>query len=101
MRAKMDEFLGELHREFGLKSRLYAVLGGPYVHWKIRREQKHLDAGGTYEPPTFYDRNAAVVDNPAAVPCRYVTPTCPAENLPVLGPHVELPVEEPQPVTVG
>jgi len=35
------------------------------------------------------------------VPCRYVTPTCPAEHLPVLGPHVELPVEEPQPVTVG
>jgi len=102
MRAKMDEFLRDLHREFGIKSRLFAALGGPYVHWKIRREQRYLDAGGTYEPPTFYDRNAAVLDNPAAALCRYVTPACPAaEDLPLPSPHVGMPVEEPEPVGVG
>jgi radical SAM superfamily enzyme YgiQ (UPF0313 family) len=101
MRAKMDKFLSELHREFGLKSRLYSVLGGPYVHWRLRREQKYLDAGGTYEPPTFYDRNAAVSDNPAAEPCRYVTADCPAEEPAVPPPHAEAPVEEPEPVEVG
>ena len=31
MRAKMDAILKDLHREFGLKSRFYAAVGGRYV----------------------------------------------------------------------
>lgn len=59
MQAKMDALLGELYREFGLKSRLFAAVGGPYVHWKILREEKRLAQGWTYEPPTFYECNEA------------------------------------------
>ena len=74
MYAKMSALLDELHREFGWKSRLYSALGGRYVFWKIRQEEKRLAAGWTYEPPTFYERNAAVVDNPAAALCQSVNP---------------------------
>jgi hypothetical protein len=73
MRAKMAALLKELREEFGWKSRLMSFLGGPYVYWKLRREEKRLAAGWTYEPPTFYEKNAACHDA-AAAPCRYVTP---------------------------
>ena len=49
-----------LHAEFGWKSRLSSALGGRWVLRKIRKEEKRLAAGWTYEPPTFYERNAAV-----------------------------------------
>jgi hypothetical protein len=65
--------LKELRAEFGWKSRLVSLLAGPYVYWKLRREEKRLAAGWTYEPPTFYEKNAACHDA-AAAPCRYVTP---------------------------
>jgi len=102
--AQASELVRDIHREFGLKSRLFTLLGGPYVHWRIRREEKRLAAGHTYEPPTFYDRNAAVADNPQAEPCRYVTPTVVPQTLPVYAaPPVAMPVEEAveEPVTVG
>jgi hypothetical protein len=73
MRAKMAGLLKELKREFGWKSRLMSLVGGPYVYWKILREEKRLAAGWTYEPPTFYEKNCACHDA-AADPCRYVTP---------------------------
>ena len=42
---------------------------------KIRKEEKRLAAGFSYEPPTFYERNAAVTDRPevplAAPPRRW------------------------------
>ena len=74
--AKMSHLLKEMHREFGWTSRLCAALGGPYVLWKIRQEERRLAAGWTYEPPTFYEVNDAVRpgDRPAASPCRYVVP---------------------------
>jgi hypothetical protein len=50
MRAKIDAILKDLHREFGLKSRFYSAVGGPYVLWKMRREERRLDRGWTYEP---------------------------------------------------
>jgi hypothetical protein len=73
MRAKMAALLKELHKEYGWKSWLMSLLAGPYVYWKLRREEKRLAAGWTYEPPTFYEKNAACHDA-SAVPCRYVTP---------------------------
>ena len=75
MRAKMSALLKDLHREFGLKSRFAALVGGPYVSWTIGREVKRLAAGWTYEPPTFYESNAACIgpdgaDPAGAVPCQ-------------------------------
>ena len=73
MRAKMAALLKELHEEFGWKSRLMSLLAGPYVYWKLLREEKRLAAGWTYEPPTFYEKNVPCHDA-TADPCRYVTP---------------------------
>jgi len=66
MRAKMSEILRGLHSEFGWKARVTAAIGGPYVLWKLRREEKRLAAGWTYEPPTFYEVNEYVNSQVAA-----------------------------------
>ena len=58
LQAKMSDLLRKLYAEFGLKSRLAPAAGGPYVLWNLRREQRRLDAGWTYEPPTFHETNA-------------------------------------------
>ena len=74
--AKMSGLLEEMNRAFGWTSRLFAAIGGPYVLWKIRQEERRLALGWTYEPPTFYDVNDAVKpgDCTSASRCYYVTP---------------------------
>jgi hypothetical protein len=72
MHAKLSALLAELISEFGWKARLFAAVGAPYVVWNIRREAKRLASGWTYEPPTFYEKNAACTDHPEAQPCRAV-----------------------------
>ena len=77
MNAKISAILDELYRQFGWQSRAFAGLGGPYVSWKMRQEEKRLANGWTYEPPTFYERNYAGSDlahSGNASPCRFVTP---------------------------
>jgi radical SAM superfamily enzyme YgiQ (UPF0313 family) len=89
VRARVSELLDELCRVFGLKARLAALVGGPYLYWKIRREEKRLRRGWTYEPPTFFETNhpellapAGGNGSPAAAGggptmpgrCRFVTP---------------------------
>jgi hypothetical protein len=73
LRAKMAGLLNELHAEFGWKSRIASLAGGAYVYWKLLREKKRLNAGWTYEPPTFYEKNAECQNTSAAF-CRYVVP---------------------------
>jgi radical SAM superfamily enzyme YgiQ (UPF0313 family) len=78
MRAKMDAILRELYREFGLKSRFYAAFGGRFLNWTVRREERRLARGWTYEPPTFYERNEAAQqsaspDSPKAAVCKAVS----------------------------
>ncbi|MCL5742674.1 MAG: radical SAM protein [Acidobacteria bacterium] len=46
----------EIAREFGAFSDLTAKLLGPVLLWTSRREQKLLEQGRTYEPPTFIER---------------------------------------------
>ncbi len=94
LRAKMDALLKDLHREFGLKSRFYAAVGGRYVYWKMRREEKRLARGWTYEPPTFYERNEAAQrlasgDGPPATLCRPLT--CRGAGLPTVAAAAGLP----------
>jgi hypothetical protein len=74
LRDKLSALLADLHREFGWKARLFGFLGGRWLLRRIRREEENLAAGWTYEPPTFYERNAAVTDNPAAELCRCTQP---------------------------
>ena len=46
----------EIEHEFGLKSRLASSVLGPLLWWTSNREEKRLDRGVTYEPPTFVER---------------------------------------------
>jgi hypothetical protein len=57
--ARVTSVLNDLHQEFGLKTRLLAPILGRYILGKVRKEQQRLDANWTYEPPTFYEKNAA------------------------------------------
>jgi radical SAM superfamily enzyme YgiQ (UPF0313 family) len=74
MAAKMKALRNDLNREFGLKSRLASLYGRFYVYRKVRQEEKRLAEGWTYEPPTFYERNAHCTDNPQAALGKYATP---------------------------
>ena len=57
MRAQMGAILDELHAEYGLKSRFYSLVGGWYLKRKIRKEEKRLATGWTWEPQTWYEKN--------------------------------------------
>jgi hypothetical protein len=56
---KMDELLTMLYEEFGWKTRLIAALIGRYVYVSLKKEERRLANGWTYEPPSFYEKNAA------------------------------------------
>jgi radical SAM superfamily enzyme YgiQ (UPF0313 family) len=73
---KFIALLKEMKTEFGWRSSLIASLGGRYVLGKIRREEKRLARGWTYEPPTFYEVNDAVAaeDSDGISRCSYITP---------------------------
>jgi hypothetical protein len=87
--VRMTALLREMKREFGLKSSLFAAVGGPYVLRKIRSEEARLSKGWTYEPPTFYEINdaARLEDFPGASRCFYVIP-----QVPCLEAHGKYPV---------
>jgi radical SAM superfamily enzyme YgiQ (UPF0313 family) len=74
MYAKISALLRDLHAEYGWKSRIYSSIGGPLVLRQIRKEEKRLASGWTYEPPTFYERNATVGDRPEADLCQSALP---------------------------
>jgi hypothetical protein len=46
----------EIGREFGFVSRMVSRALGPVLLWSARREERRLDAGQTYEPPTIIER---------------------------------------------
>jgi radical SAM superfamily enzyme YgiQ (UPF0313 family) len=58
--AKISRILTDIYHEFGLKSRLAAPLIGRYLRFMMRREDRRLRQGWTYEPPTFYETNQMV-----------------------------------------
>ena len=59
MVASLDALLKDLYKTFGIKTRVMAPLIGRYLHANLKREEKRLSAGWTYEPPCFYEKNAA------------------------------------------
>ena len=54
--GRIRELRMEVGREFGWASRMVTKLAGPVVRWSLRREEKRLKAGWTYEPPTIIER---------------------------------------------
>ena len=59
--ARITSTLKEIHREFGLKSRLITPFVGRYLGIMIAREERRLKRGWTYEPPTFYETKPSVL----------------------------------------
>jgi hypothetical protein len=57
MHQKMSEVLRDLRSNFGIKSWFFSTVGGRYVYWKMKQEQRRLAQGWTYEPPMFLKRN--------------------------------------------
>ena len=68
LHAKMSQLLREIYNQLGWTARIAGTLGGPYVFWKIRQEERRLASGWKYEPPTFYEKNsvAAAMNSSAA-----------------------------------
>ena len=61
MASKMDELLKDIYRTFGWKTRAVAPFIGMYACAAIKLEEKRLANGWKYEPPTFYEKNAAAL----------------------------------------
>jgi radical SAM superfamily enzyme YgiQ (UPF0313 family) len=53
---KIGKLRTELKREFGLKAHILGHLAGQVLSRLIRREEKRLESGWTYEPPLFVER---------------------------------------------
>ena len=60
----ISRILEELYAEFGWKARLAAPIVGRYLYHTLCREERRLQNGYTYEPPTFFETNSA--DGPEA-----------------------------------
>jgi radical SAM superfamily enzyme YgiQ (UPF0313 family) len=61
MEEKMDSFLHELYKEFGWKTKIIANLAGRYIYRSLKKEEKRLAHGFTYEPSSFYEKNRAAL----------------------------------------
>jgi radical SAM superfamily enzyme YgiQ (UPF0313 family) len=90
MMKKMESLLKGLYNTFGLLTRIAAPVIGRYVYHTIKREERRLARGWTYEPDSFYEKNAAAIalekSDPAKI--KFKAPriewvTC--ENAPVPG----------------
>jgi len=67
-----DRLLADIYTAFGWKTRLIAPLIGRYVLNRLRKEEERLAAGGSYEPNSFCEKNAAalVLEKTAATEVR-------------------------------
>jgi len=54
--SKIRTLRREIEDEFGAATRLVRALTGPVLLWTSKREDRRLQRGKTYEPPTFIDR---------------------------------------------
>jgi hypothetical protein len=61
MAGKMDALLKDLYNAFGLRARLCAPVAGRFLTITMRREERRLANGWTYEPKTHYEKNPAAV----------------------------------------
>jgi radical SAM superfamily enzyme YgiQ (UPF0313 family) len=56
----ISQILEELYAEFGWKARLAAPIVGRYFYHMLQREERRLQNGWTYEPPTYYETNSDI-----------------------------------------
>ena len=58
---KLASLLGDIYLEFGWLPRISAPLIGRYLYITMKREEKRLGNGWTYEPKTFCEKNPAAL----------------------------------------
>ena len=68
MAAKMNSLLQEIYETFGWKTRIIAPLAGRYVYAVLKKEERRLADGWTYEPDCFYEKNTAALALENALP---------------------------------
>jgi radical SAM superfamily enzyme YgiQ (UPF0313 family) len=82
MAARLDALLTDLYRASGIAARIVAPLVGRYLSHMMKREERRLADGWTYEPQTFYEKNpaaqkagaqSAAPHAPTAATARWVT----------------------------
>ncbi|MDP3921184.1 MAG: cobalamin-dependent protein [Candidatus Omnitrophota bacterium] len=59
--ARINTVLIDIKKEFGLKARLATPIVGRVILAKLRKEDRRLRQGLTYEPPTFYEVNRGMI----------------------------------------
>ncbi len=62
MARKMDKLLQDIYAEFGWKTRLAGPITGAYALRSIKREEKRLARGWTYEPACSFEKNDAALE---------------------------------------
>lgn len=58
---KLDSLLKDIYATFGLKTRLIAPVIGQYAFNQLKREDRKLKQGWTYEPATSFEENEAAI----------------------------------------
>ena len=58
MKAKLDDLLREFYAEFGWPTRIAAATVGRIIFRMMKREEKRLAAGWSYEPKCIIEKNA-------------------------------------------
>lgn len=61
LRKRIACTLKEIYREFGLKARLAGPIVGRYLRYTVKREERRLRRGWTYEPPFFREIRNLVI----------------------------------------
>ena len=59
--ARLDRILKRLYREFGIPTRIAAPVCGAYIRMRMKREDRLLANGWTYEPGTIREKNEAAL----------------------------------------
>lgn len=71
---KLDALLEDICQSFGLKTRLLAPVMGRYLYSCLKKEDRRLKEGWTYEPATFYEKNPAALALEKNVPVAEIKP---------------------------
>lgn len=72
-RRQISDTVAELYAACGWRSRMLAPLAGRRLYYLLCREEARLRNGWRYEPPTFYEVNAAA-EAAGAVRISAITP---------------------------
>lgn len=70
MHARLKGMLKDLYALCGWKARIAGPFMGVFARFAMGREQKRLESGWTYEPPTFCEKNSRAMALESPVPAR-------------------------------